>query len=60
MSPNPKSLLFGNLIERLPAAGEDWTLEDRARWLRAASAIFDLVYKTTGDFSRIEITITKP
>jgi hypothetical protein len=38
-------LLIQRLMERLPKANGVWSLEDRAKWLRTAVSIFDLVYK---------------
>ena len=32
-------------MERLPKANGVWPLDDRAKWLRTAVSIFDLVYK---------------
>jgi hypothetical protein len=38
-------LLIQGLVERLPSANGLWSLDDRAKWLRTAVSIFDLVYK---------------
>jgi hypothetical protein len=38
-------LLIQGLMERLPKTNGVWSLEDRAKWLRTAVSIFDLVYK---------------
>jgi hypothetical protein len=33
------------LVKKLPKPNSIWSLEDRAKWLRAAAIIFNLVYK---------------
>ena len=38
-------LLIQGLVERLPKVNGVWPLDDRAKWLRTAVSIFDLVYK---------------
>jgi len=38
-------LLIRGLVERLPAPDAAWSLEDRAKWLRTAASVFNLVYK---------------
>jgi hypothetical protein len=38
-------LLIQGLVERLPKVNGVWPLDDRAKWLRTAASIFDLVYK---------------
>ena len=48
--------LIQGLIRRLPSTGSAWSLEDRARWLRTAASIFNLVYTAQGEEQR-EITI---
>jgi hypothetical protein len=40
--PDP---LIQALVKKLPKTGTDWSIEDRAKWLRAAAIIFNLVYK---------------
>lgn len=48
--------LIEGLIKSLPKAGSDWTIEKRAKWLRAASQNFDLIYPDTGeDFIEVKI-----
>lgn len=49
-------LLIRGLVERLPKPNVTWSLEDRAKWLRTAASIFDLVYKT-GDGGQREISV---
>lgn len=38
-------LLIQGLVKRLPAPDAIWPLDERAKWLRTAASIFDLVYK---------------
>jgi len=38
-------LLIQGLMERLPKANGVWSLDERAKWLKTAVSIFDLVYK---------------
>jgi len=38
-------LLLRGLVDRLPQPNVVWSLDDRAKWLRTAASIFDLVYK---------------
>ncbi len=38
-------LLIQGLVERLPEPDAIWSLDDRAKWLRTAASVFDLVYK---------------
>jgi hypothetical protein len=53
--------LFQGLIDRLPKPDDLWPLEERARWLRTAASIFDLLYKPADDErSEIGIVIVKP
>ena len=40
--PDP---LVQALVNKLPKPDSIWSLEDRAKWLRAAAIIFNLVYK---------------
>ena len=40
--PDP---LIQTLVDRLPKPNSIWSIEDRAKWLRAAAVIFNLVYK---------------
>src|SRR5262249_42478932 len=40
--PDP---LIQALVGKLPKPNSIWSLEDRAKWLRAAAIIFNLVYK---------------
>ena len=40
--PDP---LIQALVKKLPRPNSIWSLEDRAKWLRAAAIIFNLVYK---------------
>jgi hypothetical protein len=49
-------LLIRGLVERLPKPNGIWSLDDRAKWLRTAASIFDLVY-TVGDGERRQLSI---
>src|SRR4029453_17017802 len=40
--PDP---LIQALVQKLPKPNSSWSFEDRAKWLRAAAIIFNLVYK---------------
>lgn len=51
-------LLIQGLVERLAKPGAVWSLDDRAKWLRTAVSIFDLVYKTDeGEHRDIGVTL---
>lgn len=53
--------LIQGLIDRLPKPDGLWPLEERAKWLRTAASIFDLVYKTMdGDEREIGVVIGRP
>jgi hypothetical protein len=54
----PLHPLIDGLIRSLPKAGDIWPIEKRAKWLRAASQNFDLIYPDTGDDS-IEVKIQR-
>jgi hypothetical protein len=54
--PIRTDLLIRGLVERLPKPDGVWSLDDRAKWLRTAASIFDLVYKA-GDGEHGEISI---
>ncbi|MGA7457976.1 MAG: hypothetical protein WBW51_11770 [Methyloceanibacter sp.] len=49
-------LLIQGLVERLPKPNSIWSLDDRAKWLRTAASIFDLVYKV-GDGERRQLSV---
>jgi hypothetical protein len=51
-------LLIRGLVERLPKPDSVWSLDDRAKWLRTAAGIFDLVYKRD-DGEQTELSIVK-
>ena len=54
-------LLIQGLVERLPKANNAWSLDDRAKWLRTAVSIFDLVYVADdGDLREIGVMLSKP
>jgi hypothetical protein len=49
--PDP---LIQALVKKLPKPNSIWCLEDRAKWLRAAAIIFNLVYKPGESDSKME------
>jgi hypothetical protein len=51
--------LVRGLVDLLPTRNSIWLLDDRAKWLRLAVRIFDLVYKA-GDGEHREISIVLP
>jgi hypothetical protein len=42
--PVSRHPLIVGLIQAMPQEGAEWSFEDRDKWLKAAAAIFDLVY----------------
>jgi hypothetical protein len=50
-APEMPDPLIQALVDKLPRANTVWSLEDRARWLRAAAIIFNLVYKPAANQS---------
>ena len=53
-------LLIRGLIDRLPKPNGIWSLDDRAKWLRTAASIFDLVYKAAdGEHREIGVVLAK-
>jgi hypothetical protein len=55
----PTDLLIQGLMERLPKANAVWSTDERAKWLRTAVSIFDLVYKVAdGDHREIGVALT--
>jgi hypothetical protein len=38
--------LIQALVDKLPKPNAIWSIEDRARWLKAAAMAFNLIYKT--------------
>lgn len=49
-------LLIQGLIDRLPKPNSPWHLDERAKWLRTAISVFDLIYKTS-DTEHLRITV---
>jgi hypothetical protein len=49
--PDP---LIQALVGKLPKPNSIWSLEDRAKWLRAAAIIFNLVYQPSDADSKSE------
>jgi hypothetical protein len=53
-------LLIRGLVERLPKPNGIWSLDDRAKWLRTAASIFDLVYQAgDGELREISVAFAK-
>ena len=53
-------LLLRGLVDRLPKPDSIWPLDDRAKWLRTAISIFDLVYETSqGEERGISVGLVK-
>ena len=64
-SPEPPrgktDLLLQGLVDRLPKQDALWSLEDRAKWLRTAALVFDLVYKgSDGERREISVGLARP
>jgi hypothetical protein len=38
--------LMQALMDRLPKSDSIWSIDDRAKWLKAAAMVFNLIYKT--------------
>jgi hypothetical protein len=38
--------LIQALVDRLPKSDSIWSIDDRAKWLKAAAMAFNLIYKT--------------
>jgi hypothetical protein len=54
-------LLLRGLVDRLPKPDGIWPLDERAKWLRTAVSIFDLVYETSqGEEREISVGLAKP
>lgn len=54
-------LLIQGLVDRLPKPNGIWSFDDRAKWLRTAASIFDLVYKPgDGEHREISVAFAKP
>lgn len=51
------------LLDKLPDAETEWTLEGRKKWLQTASTIFDLMYTApedaSGELSVVQSTVRK-
>jgi hypothetical protein len=53
--------LIQGLVDLLPKRDAIWPLQERAKWLRLASGIFDLGYKSgAGEAREINIVVVKP
>jgi hypothetical protein len=55
-SPDP---LIQGLINRLPEPDSSWALTDRVKWLRTASNIFGLIYKSEGEDTEVKLVLAK-
>jgi hypothetical protein len=46
--PNPGAIdpLIQALVDRLPRSNSVWSIDDRAKWLKAVAMVFNLIYKT--------------
>ena len=55
-SPDP---LIQGLINRLPEPDSSWSLTDRVKWLRTASNIFGLIYKSEGEDKEVRLVLAK-
>jgi hypothetical protein len=54
-------LMIEGLVDRLPKPNGLWSLDDRAKWLRTAASVFDLVYKAgDGELREIGVLLAKP
>src|SRR4051812_1208373 len=52
--------LIRGLVDLLPKPDSVWSIEDRAKWLRLATGIFDLGYKSVdGEYDEISIVAVK-
>jgi hypothetical protein len=54
--PDP---LIQALVDKLPKSNTTWSLEERAKWLRAAAIIFNLVYSVDPATARSEETASE-
>lgn len=60
-NPGAVDTLIRGLVDLLPKPDEVWSLDERAKWLRLASGIFDLGYKTDDEEeSQINIAVIRP
>ena len=55
-SPDP---LIQGLINRLPEPDSSWPVTDRIKWLRTASNIFGLIYKSEGEDKEVQLVLAK-
>jgi hypothetical protein len=47
-------------VDRLPKPNGIWPLDERAKWLRTAASVFDLVYKADdGEQREISVALAK-
>jgi hypothetical protein len=50
---------IAGLLKTLPAADSDWPMDARRKWLQAASAIFELIYKDSDSQGSLRIEVQK-
>jgi hypothetical protein len=51
--------LIQGLVSRLPQPDNIWSLNDRIKWLRTASNIFALIYKSEGEDKEVKLVLAK-
>ena len=56
VKPDP---LIQALVDKLPRPDTVWSIDDRAKWLKAAAMAFNLVYRTD-EGSEADLKIEKP
>jgi hypothetical protein len=44
-NPRPVDPLIQALVDRLPTSNSVWSIDDRAKWLKAAAMVFNLIYQ---------------
>lgn len=49
---------IAGLLKELPPEGQEWAMQDRVKWLKAAAMLFDFIYKSgdTGRPMKIEVS----
>ena len=46
LHPGEPDPLIQALVDRLPQSDSIWSIDERAKWLKAAAMVFNLIYKT--------------
>jgi hypothetical protein len=55
-----RDLLIQGLVDRLPKPNDIWSLDDRAKWLRTAASVFDLIYQAgDGEYREINVAFAR-